>query len=116
MKNVLRSFIRKIINEISGGLRLVRDKKPQYKIGKVADDNSELTAFEAEQMFPGSTTAWTEIVPELYPDFPFNHPIAIKRGSSRFKIGDKLRVAFKDAPRLELAEWDNDRQDWIELN
>jgi hypothetical protein len=113
----LREFVKKTITEISGGLRRVRDGgRPQYKIGKVEDDNVELSFSEAEQMFPGATMAWAEIVPELYPDFPFDAPIAIKKGSSWFRIGDKLRVAFKDMPQIELAEWDPSREDWIELN
>lgn len=112
----ITKFIREsVILEISGALRKTTGK-PQHRIGKIEDENRELSFAEAEQMFPGSTDSWVEVVPDLYPDFPFpEYPIAIKRGSSFFKIGDKLRVAFKEMPQIELAQWEPDRDDWVEL-
>lgn len=116
MVRTLRKFIREaVLNEITGGLRKTTGK-PQHRIGKIDDENRELSFAEAEMMFPGSTNAWTEVVPELFPEFPFpDQPIAIKRGSSFFKIGDDLRVAFKEMPQIELATWDPSREDWIEI-
>lgn len=118
-KLLLKTLINELLNElgpIRGGLRRYRgsENKLQYKIGKVEDENRELSSFEAEQLFPGSTTAWVEIVPSLYPDFPFDDPFSIKKNSAWFKIGNKLRVAFKDMPQLELAEWDPLKEDWVE--
>ena len=115
----LKRDIRKIVNEymsVGGKLRPVRGGGgPKHRIGKIEDENKELSSFEAEHLFPGSTSAWCEIVPELYPDFPFDDPVAIKRGTAWFRIGGKLRVAFKDVPQLELAEWDPLKEDWVEL-
>lgn len=89
----------------------------KVRIGKAApDENREVSAAEAEMYFPGSTDAWAEVVPDLYPDYPFQDPIAIKRGSLFFKIGNSLRVAFSDMPQVELAEWKQNAEDWFELN
>lgn len=111
-------MIREAINEnIRGGLRRVRDgKKQQFNTGYVEDENKELSFFEAELAFPGSTGAWAEIVPELFPDFPFTDPSVIKRKSLFFRIGNKLRVSFESVPQLELAEWDSKKEDWVELD
>jgi hypothetical protein len=117
----LKEAIRDALTElgpIKGGLRTSQKGekvRQQYKIGKVEDENRELSAFEAEQLFPGSTSAWVEVVPELYPDFPFNDPFSIKKGTLWFKLGDRLRVTFQDMPQAELAEWDPEREDWFEL-
>lgn len=111
----LKTIIREALDEISGPLRQVRDGgRQQYKIGKVEDENRELSFAEAEQLYPGSTGTWAEIVPDLFPDFPFTDPRAIKMKSLFFKIGDKLTVAFEDQPQIELATWDPERDDWIE--
>lgn len=111
----LKTLIREALDEISGPLRQVRDGgKQQYKVGKVEDENRELSFAEAEQLFPNSTNAWAEIVPELFPDFPFQDPRAIKMKSLFFKIGSELTVAFEEQPQLELAKWDPMREDWIE--
>lgn len=116
----LRETIRECINEIngpSGGLRRVRGTGGrQYKIGRIEDENRELSFSEAEMLYPGSTDAWAEIVPEMFPDFPFHEPIVIKKRSTFFKIGDKLTVAFSDQPQIELATWDPVREDWFENN
>lgn len=115
----LRKLIRETLEEFggpSGGLRRVRGGSgQQHKIGKVEEENKQLSTFEAEELFPGSTDAWTEIVPELFPDFPFDDPMSIKKHSMWFKIGSQLRVAFEEMPQLELASWDPEREDWIEL-
>lgn len=115
--DVLRALIREVIQEVglSGGLRKAKGK-PQYKIGKVDDENQELSWIEAEQRFPGSTDAWAEIVPSVYPDFPFTDPSVIKKRTLWFRIGDRLRVAFSDMPQLELMEWDPSKEDWMELD
>lgn len=104
-----------IIEALSGALRPVRDGgKQQYKIGKVEDENRELSSSEAEMLFPGSTNAWAEVVPSLFPDFPFDDPFVIKKRSLWFKMGDKLQVAFEEMPQVTLATWDPLRDDWIE--
>lgn len=113
----LKQLIKEAVNEISGPLRQVRDGgRQQYKIGKVDDDNRELSFAEAEQLFPGSTNAWAEIVPEIFPDYPFDDPRAIKMHSLFFKIGQDLTVAFEEQPQVELAKWDPVREDWIETD
>lgn len=115
MQITLRKLKQLILNEISGPLRQVRGSKTQqYKIGKVQDENQELSTSEAESLFPGSTDAWAEIVPALFPDYPFDDPIAIKKHSVWFRIGQMLTVAFEEQPQIELASWDPIREDWIE--
>jgi hypothetical protein len=113
----LRTLIREMLQEagLTGSLRKAKGK-PQYKIGKVDDENQELSWIEAEAAFPGSTDAWAEIVPEVYPEFPFTEPNVIKRRTLWFRIGNKLRVAFSDMPQIELMEWDPAREDWMELD
>ena len=114
----LRSTIHECINEIngpSGGLRRVRGSGgQQHRLGKIEDENRELSFSEAEMLYPGSTNAWAEIVPEMFPEFPFHEPSVIKKRSLFFKIGDKLTVAFADQPQIELATWDAVRDDWFE--
>ena len=113
---LLRALIKEILSEagLSGKLRSVRGKQ-QYKIGRVPEDNQELSSFEAESQFPGSTDTWTQIVPEMYPEFPFTNPRVIKQRSAWFRIGNRLRVAFADMPQVELMEWDPSRQDWFDI-
>lgn len=107
--------LKQLIVEISGSLRRVRGQGgQQHKIGKIEDENRELSFSEAEMLFPGSTNVWAEIVPSLFPDFPFDDPLVIKRKSNFFKIGDKLTAAFADQPQIELATWDPVKEDWIE--
>jgi hypothetical protein len=114
----LKKIINESLNELGGPTGSLRKVAPggrqQYKIGKIEDENRELSFSEAEHLFPGSTVAWAEIVPELYPEFPFHDPLVIKRRSLFFKIGPKLTVAFADVPQIELATWDQEKQDWIE--
>lgn len=107
-------MLREAFGSPRGALRSATGKQ-QYKIGKVEDENKELSPFEAELGFPGSVSAWTEIVPELFPDFPFHDPASIKKGSSFFSINGELRVAFKDMPQVELAIWHPDMEDWVEI-
>lgn len=119
----LRAIIKKgIVNEIGGprgGLRSShRGGRQQYKIGKVADENRELSFSEAEMIFPGSTGAWAEIVPSEFPDFPFaDDPIVVKRRSVFFDEGGILTVAFADMPQITLATWHPEKGagegDWI---
>lgn len=115
----LRRVIKGVLLEIGspkGGLRRVRTGGGrQYKIGKIEEENRELSVVEAERDFPGSTDAWAEIVPELYPEFPFDDPQVIKQRSAWFKIGNELRVAFADMPQIELMKWNPERQDWFEI-
>ena len=113
----LKTLIKEALNEapgLSGGLRRTKPGRQQFKIGKVEDENRELSFSEAEMMYPGSTDAWAEIVPSLFPDFPFDDPNVIKRKSLFFKIGDRLTVSFEEQPQIELATWDPQREDWIE--
>lgn len=117
---LLREHIKQILREMGGpkgGLRVARGQRTQqYKIGKTEDDNQELSTFEAEGLFPGSTEAWVEIVPHLFPEFPFEDAFSIKKNTSWFKIGDELRAAFSSMPQIELATWDPHREDWIEID
>lgn len=118
---ILRRMIKKTLNEFhspSGSLRRPASKssgKTQYHIGKIEDQNKELSSFEAEEIFPGSVEAWVEIVPELWPNAPVMlDPISIKRGTLFFKEGNTLTAAFQSMPQIQLAKWDANKQDWIE--
>lgn len=113
----LRQLIRRIVKENFGGsLRAYRGNgKQQFNTGKVEDENREVSFSEAEHLFPDSTNAWAEIVPELFPEFPFDDPLIIKKRSLFFLIGGKLRVTFDNMPQVELAEWDPVKEDWVEL-
>lgn len=115
----LRQVIREVLEEIggpSGGLRRVRGPGGrQVKLGKIEEENRELSPAEADHLFPGAVEAWTEVVPDMYPDFPFHDPFSIRKGTLWFKIGDKLKVSFKDLPQVELAVWDPVREDWFPL-
>lgn len=113
----LQKVIKEAMSENFGGkMRHYRGGgKKQYNPGKVEDENKEVSFSEAEQMFPDSTNAWAEIVPALFPEFPFDDPKTIKMKSLFFLIGGKLRVTFDNMPQVELAEWDPDKQDWVEL-
>ena len=111
-------MVKNILSEVgglTGKLRSGGSGGRQHKIGKIDDENKELSSFEAESLFPGSTEAWGEIVPGTYPDYPFEDPRVIIRRSLWFKIGDKLHVAFQEAPTTELMEWDAQRQDWFPI-
>lgn len=120
--NELRQIIQNVLVEfgpISGGLRKVANNgRQQYKIGKVEDPNRELSAFEANDLFPGSVDAWCEIVPEIWPDAPLVDfdPRTIKAGSVFYKEGDKLTAAFQSMPTIKLAEYDPMKEDWIETD
>jgi hypothetical protein len=119
--NELRKIIREVLTEfgpIRGGLRKTSNSRQQYKIGKVEDPNRELTAFEANELFPGSVDIWCEIVPELWPDAPLVDfdPRTIKSGSVFFKEGNGLSAAFATMPELKLAEYDPVKEDWIEID
>lgn len=116
----LRQLIRETLEEIGGPkgkLRPVRgDGGRKVKLGKIEDENKELSAFEAEQLFPGATAAWAEVAPEMFPDeYIFPDPIAVKRNTFWSKVGDQLRVASKNNPQHELMVWDPSRQDWFDL-
>lgn len=100
----------------TGGLRKTKGGGRQFKIGKVEDENRELSTGEAEVLFPGSTDAWAEVVPDMFPEFPFSDPRSIKNATAWFKIGPTLRTAFKEAPQIELATWDPARDDWFPLD
>jgi len=118
----LRVLIKEALNEMNGprgGLRRVRGPGGlKHKLGKIEDENRELSSIEAEMEFPESTEAWTEIVPEFFPDFPFDDARAIKKHSAWYRINGKLRVAFKDIPdmpQVELMQWDSRLDDWVDL-
>ena len=51
----------------------------------------------------------------MFPEFPFDDPQVIKSRTLWFKIGSQLRVAFADMPQVELAFWDDNRQDWFPM-
>lgn len=104
-------------NEIGGpraGLRTSRrGGRQQYKVGKIEDENRELSFSEAEDLFPGSTSAWAEIVPFYFKEFPFpDQPLTILKRSVFFKEGDKLTVAFADFPQATMGKWDSKKEDW----
>lgn len=99
-----------------GSIRKTKPGGRQFKIGRVEDENHELSTAQVEHMFPGAVDAWVEVVPDMYPDFPFaDDPQVIKARSLWFKIGKQLRVAFAEAPQIELATWDPVREDWFPL-
>lgn len=102
---------------ISGSLRKTKTGgRQQFKIGKVDDENLELSTVQAESMFPGATDAWAEVVPDMFPDYPFaDDPQVVKARTLWFKIGDQLRTSFSEMPQMELAAWDPDREDWFPL-
>lgn len=122
----LRRIIREVIEETNtideiggpkGKLRQVRGSGGRkVKLGKIEDENRELSAAEAETEFPESVDAWAEIVPHLFPEFPFDDPRSIIRGSAFFKIGPELRVAFKSHPQHELMKWSPERMDWFDID
>lgn len=113
LKAFINEAVVKEIGNISGGLRKA-SKGRQFKIGKVEDENRELSFSEAELLFPESTEAWAEIVPEYFPEFPFaDDPLAVKRNSVFFKEGNKLTVAAAELPQITLATWDSNMKDWI---
>ena len=115
----VRHLIAEALNEFgspSGAVRKTKSGGRQFKIGKVEEENSELSAAHAEMMFPGSTDAWAEVVPDMYPEFPFaDDPQVVKSRSLWFKIGTQLRVAFAEMPQVELATWDPTREDWFPI-
>jgi hypothetical protein len=115
LKQVITGMLREF-GSPSGSLRTGGKGKQQYKIGKVEPENQELSTVQAERMFPESTEAWAEIVPETYPEFPFDDPQVIKARSAWFLIGGKLRVAFADMPQIELMQWNPETKDWYELD
>ncbi len=104
---------------LSGKIRKPGEKSKnsrQVRIGKAdPDENREMSLGEAEVLFPESTEAWAEVVPDMFPDYPHKDPRSIMRGSVWFKIGDTLRVAFKEAPQIELATWDPTNRDWFPI-
>ena len=116
----LRRVIAEVLSEIGspkGALRKPGSGGRQFKIGKIEDENKELSTTQAETLFPGSTEAWAEVVPDMYPDFPFaDDPQVVKSRSVWFQIGSELRVAFADMPQIELATWNPDREDWFPLD
>lgn len=117
LKRLIAEALVSEFNAPSGSLRRTKSTGGrQFKLGKIEDENRELSFSEAEDLFPGSTDAWTEVVPDLFPDFPWDDPLVIKRKTLWFKVGNELRVAFDDMPQVELATWHPDRDDWIELD
>lgn len=106
------------LGSLSGRLRSPggRGSRQQYKIGKVEEENRELGLTQVYNLFPGAAEAWAEVAPELFPDHPFSDdPQSMLSSSLWFSIGGQLRVAFREMPQMELAEWDPGRDDWIEL-
>lgn len=126
--NELRQIIRKelaarLIEARPGGLRTSQKMKDSphsgrhFKIGKAAPEEvGEIDPIDVELKYPGAMEAWIEIVPELFPEFPFaDDPVAIRRGTMWINNKGKLHAAFKENPNLELAEWSPEREDWFDL-
>lgn len=116
LKQIIHSVLKEF-GPISGGLRKASGK-PRYHIGKIEDQNKELSAFEANELFPGAVDAWVEIVPEIWPEAPFVDfdPRTIKTGSIFYKEGNKLTASFATMPNIKLAEYDPQKEDWIETD
>ena len=116
----LRSLIRETLSEVGGPTGSIRNPGSkssgrQVKLGKIEDDNKELSAIEVDEQFPGALDAWVEIVPDMYPEFPFSDAYSIRKNCVYFKIKNELRVAFKDMPSVELMKWVPEADDWFEL-
>jgi len=113
----LRKEIRNALNERfdtpTGKLRPARGGKKQFNTSFVPDENEELTSWEAEKRYPGSVTAWCEVAGEIAPELS-NDPFVIKKRSAFFREGDKLVVALERDPRVELATYNPETQDWYE--
>jgi len=115
----LRVLVRKVLLEMSGPRGKLRPSKGgrQYKIGKVEDENRELSSVEAEHMFPDSTEAWAEIAPGLYPEFPYDPDSrTVKRKTTWFMIGNELQAMIQDVPDAEPMKWDPQRMDWFPID
>jgi hypothetical protein len=130
----LKELIREVMQEgqwgtPTGSIRGSKNPRTpggrQVKAGKIEDTNKKLSTTEVESMFPGAVAAWTEVVPELFPEYPVVQtfktdpnpralPDAIKNSTLWTKIGDTLRVGFKDMPQLDVAKWDPSMEDWVE--
>jgi len=115
----VRQLLAEALNEFgtpSGGLRKTKPGGRQFKLGKVEEENQELSTAQVEHMFPGAADAWAEVVPDMFPDYPFaDDPQVIKARSLWFKIGQQLRVSMAEMPQVELATWDPHRDDWFPL-
>ena len=124
----LRNLIKEIaINEMGpkGAIRWDRSgRKKQYKIGKVEDENRELSATEVESMFPGAVDAWVEVGPEIYPDLvpdigefdPRDQRHMFVKESVFFLENGVLVVSGKAMPTFTLMRWDPQAEDWFEIN
>lgn len=106
-----------MLSEFGGKIRKTKGGGQQYKIGKVEDENRELSYNEAEHLFPGSTEAWIDIVTmgDDFPDLKGMDPTGVKRNTLWFKIGNELRVAMNPYPQIELMRWDAEKQDFFDL-
>lgn len=133
----LRSIIKDVLIEgrwdgPTGKLRTSKNPRSapsrQVKAGKIEDQNRELSTTEVESMFPGAVDAWAETAPELYDMFQSekdlwgDQPEVMRKKVAEktfwAKIGDSLRVGFKEEPSITLAKWEPEagagEGDWIE--
>lgn len=122
LRTMIRESLKEAFGTIRGGLRTsagAAEKKSsgqQFRIGKaVPDENREIDSIDAEMEFPGSVDAWMEVAPGIFPDMGLNTERDVRAQTLWFKTDGKLRVAFREAPQLELAEWDPRKADWFEL-
>ena len=122
----LRKEIRNALNEYGaprGKLRKPSTKsanRMHYKPGFTQDENRELSAFDANHIFPGAVDAWCEVANEFSDEFSAD-PVVCRKRSAFFQIGDKLRVALERDARNEIAEWHPEMGggessgDWIDI-
>lgn len=132
----LKSVIRNVLHESRwdapvGGLRASKNPRSaggrQVKAGKVEEENRELSPIEVEDLFPGAVEAWVESAPEMYDIFEpekelwGTDPEIMKKKVTEktfwAKIGDSLRVGFKEEPTITLAKWNSsmgEEGDWVE--
>lgn len=116
----LREEIRSVLKEFgspSGKLRRPgrnSGNKTQHKIGYIPDENRELSASEANVIFKGSVDVWCEVANDISEEFSTD-PIVVRRRSSFFQVGDKLRVTLEREPSIELAQWEPAIEDWKQL-
>lgn len=134
---LLRSLINEVIEEgqwggPTGPIRGSKTKRSaggrQIKAGKIEEPNRVLSPIEVNEYFPGAVDAWVEVAPEMFPEReevvvfggdpnPRALKDAIKKATVWTKVGDTLRVGFKDEPMFDVARWDSsmgEGGDWVD--
>lgn len=107
---------------LSGKLRSPggKGRRQQYKIGYTPDENRELGLTQVYNLFPGAAEAWGEVAGDMFPEHPFaDDPESMMKSALWFEIGGKLRVALREMPQVEVAEWDpaaGEDGDWMPLD